>query len=134
MRRGAESSKAKGHSEWRECESVTAARAVNPFSRETLPLASISPDAHQCNPASDIGARAHKSYSWCAGLRVLRRRTATRCEPPPAVVRLFISTKNNGPVTDMGARTHESYSVGVSSWVRRRKTAAHARKANRRSR
>jgi hypothetical protein len=78
MQRGAESSKVKGRSERRECESVTAARGVNPFSMKTLPLAPISPDAHQSNPASDTGAQAHKSYGWCAGLRVLRRRTATR--------------------------------------------------------
>jgi hypothetical protein len=39
MQRGAESSKAKGHNRWRECESVTAARGANPFSRKTLPLA-----------------------------------------------------------------------------------------------
>jgi hypothetical protein len=77
MRRGAESSKAKGRSERRECERVTAARGVNPFSRKTLLLAPISSSAHQSNPASDTGAQAHKSYSWCAGLRLLRRRTAT---------------------------------------------------------
>jgi hypothetical protein len=39
MQRGAESSKAKGRSEWRECESVIAARGVNPFSRKTPLLA-----------------------------------------------------------------------------------------------
>jgi hypothetical protein len=55
---------------------------------------------------------------------VLRRRTTTRSEPPPAVVRPFISAKNNGPVTGTGARAHESYSLGVSSWVRRRRTTA----------
>jgi hypothetical protein len=38
----------------------------------------------------------------------------TRSEPPPAVVRLFISAENNGPVSDMGAWAHESYSLGVS--------------------
>jgi hypothetical protein len=68
MQRGAESSKAKGRSERRECESVTATRKVNPLSRKTLPLATVSPSAHQGNPASDTGARAHKSYSWCVGL------------------------------------------------------------------
>jgi hypothetical protein len=36
---GAENSKAKGRSSWKECESVTTARRVNPFSRKTLPLA-----------------------------------------------------------------------------------------------
>jgi hypothetical protein len=35
-------------------------------------------DAHQSNPAYDTGARVHKSYNWCVGLRVRRRRTATR--------------------------------------------------------
>jgi hypothetical protein len=78
MQRDAESSKAKGRSKRRECESVTAARRVKPFSRKTLPLTPISPSAHQSNPASDTGARGHKSYSWCAGLRVLRKRTATQ--------------------------------------------------------
>jgi hypothetical protein len=34
-------------------------------------------------------------------------------EPPPAVVRLSISAKNNGPVSDTGASAHESYSLGV---------------------
>jgi hypothetical protein len=72
----------------------------------------FSPDAHQSSPAYGMGARAHKSYSWRAGLRVQRRRTATS-EPPPAVVRLFISAENNGPVSDTGARAHESYSLGV---------------------
>jgi hypothetical protein len=38
MQRGAESSKAKGHNDWRECKSVTTTRGVNPFSRQTLPL------------------------------------------------------------------------------------------------
>jgi hypothetical protein len=78
MQRGAESSKVKGRSEKRECGSVTAVRGENPFSRKTLPLMPISPDAHQSDPASDTGARGHKSYSWCAALRVLRRRTTTR--------------------------------------------------------
>jgi hypothetical protein len=35
MQRGAKGSEAKGHSSWRECESLTAARGVNPFSRKT---------------------------------------------------------------------------------------------------
>ena len=78
MQRGAESSKAKRRNKRRECESVTAAHGVNSFSKKTLPLAPIMPGAHQSNPASDTGAWGHKSYSWCAGLRVLRRRTATR--------------------------------------------------------
>jgi hypothetical protein len=38
MERGSESSKAKGRRGWRECESIIAARGVNPFSRKTLPL------------------------------------------------------------------------------------------------
>jgi hypothetical protein len=36
-------------------------------------------------------------------------------EPPPAVVRPFISAKNNGPVVDTGAWTHESYTLGLGS-------------------
>jgi hypothetical protein len=71
---------------------------------------------------------------WCAGLRVLRRRTATRSEPSPAVVRPFISAKNNNPVANTWAQARESYSLGLGSWVRRRRTAARARKANRRPR
>jgi hypothetical protein len=39
MQRGAENSKAKGRSSSGKCESVTAARGVNPFSRKTPPLA-----------------------------------------------------------------------------------------------
>jgi hypothetical protein len=38
-----------------------------------------------------------------------------RRKPPPAVVRLSISTKNNGPVSGTGARVHESYSLGAGS-------------------
>jgi hypothetical protein len=66
MQRGAKSSKAKGRSERRECESVTAAHGVNPFSRKTLPLTPISPSAHQSNPASDTGLRptSHTSGVW----------------------------------------------------------------------
>jgi hypothetical protein len=74
----------KGVARKRECERVTAACGENPFSRKTLPLAPISPRVHQSDPASDTGTQGHKSYSWCAGLRVLRRRTATReanCRP-----------------------------------------------------
>jgi hypothetical protein len=39
MQWGAENSKAKGCSGWKECESVTTTRGVNPFSRKALPLA-----------------------------------------------------------------------------------------------
>jgi hypothetical protein len=39
MQRGAENSKAKGCSSWKECENVTTARGANPFSRKALPLA-----------------------------------------------------------------------------------------------
>jgi hypothetical protein len=48
MQRGAEGSEAKGRSSRRECESVTAARGENPFSRKTPPLApqGIPSDAH----------------------------------------------------------------------------------------
>jgi hypothetical protein len=63
MQRGAESLKAKGRSKKRECESVTAARGENPFSRKTLSLVPISPGAHQSDPTSDTGAWGHKSYS-----------------------------------------------------------------------
>jgi hypothetical protein len=39
MQWGAENSKAKGRSSWKECERVTTACGVNPFSRKTLRLA-----------------------------------------------------------------------------------------------
>jgi hypothetical protein len=50
----------------------------------------------------------------------------TRCTPPPAVVRLFTSAKNNNPVSDAGARAHESSSLGTGSWVQGGRTAARA--------
>jgi hypothetical protein len=53
---GAESSKAKGRNSWRECESVTAACGVNPFSRKTLPL--VPRDA-----AENLARRAPKQPS-----------------------------------------------------------------------
>jgi hypothetical protein len=48
-----------------------------------------------------------------------------RSEPPPAVVRPFISAEGNGLVNDAGARAHESYSLGVGFRVQK--------KANRRA-
>jgi hypothetical protein len=57
-----------------------------------------------------------------------------RSEPPPAIVRLFISAENKGPVYDMGAQTHKSYSLGVSSWVQKERTAARASTASPRGR
>jgi hypothetical protein len=56
MQKGAENSKAKGHSSWKECESVTTAHRVNPFSRKTLPL--VPRDA-----AGNLARRALKQPS-----------------------------------------------------------------------
>jgi hypothetical protein len=55
----------------------------NPFSRKTPPLVPRDTTENLArrasrHPASDTGARAHKSYSWYAGLQVQRRQTATR--------------------------------------------------------
>jgi hypothetical protein len=72
-----------------------------------------------------MGARAHKSYGWRAGLQVRRRRTATS-ELPPTVVRLSISAENNDPVSDTGAWAHESYSLGDGFSVQKERTAARA--------
>jgi hypothetical protein len=49
MQRGAEGSEAKGRSGGRECESVTAARGENPFSRKTPSLVprEITSDVHR---------------------------------------------------------------------------------------
>jgi hypothetical protein len=55
-----------------------------------------------------------------------------RSEPPPAVVRPFISAEGNGLVNDAGARAHESYSLGVGFRVQKKQTAE--REANRRAR
>jgi hypothetical protein len=57
MQGGTESSEAKGRSDWRECESVTAARGVNPFSRKTLSLApwEILSDAHLAPKRPSLG-------------------------------------------------------------------------------
>jgi hypothetical protein len=78
--------KAKGTAIVRECESVTAARGVNPSSRQTLLLvprdATGNPD--RCTPDAQAaqsltrGARAHESYSFSASSRVQKKRTATR--------------------------------------------------------
>jgi hypothetical protein len=114
MQRGAESSKAKGRSDWRECESVTTARGVNPFTRKTLPLAPISPDVHQSNPTSDTGGPGPQVIQLvCGSPSAEKANRHERSEPPPAVVRLSISAGNNGPVSDTGAQAHESYSLGV---------------------
>jgi hypothetical protein len=56
MQKVAESSKAKERSSWRECESVTAACGVNPFSRKTLLL--VPRDA-----AENLARRAPKQPS-----------------------------------------------------------------------
>jgi hypothetical protein len=99
MQRGAERSKAKGRNDQRKCKSVTTARGVNPFSRQTLPLAPR-------DATGNLTRRAPKS------------------EPPPTFVRLSISAGNNGPVYDMGGQAHKSYSLGVGSLVQKEQIAA----------
>jgi hypothetical protein len=105
MQRGEENSKAKGHSEWSECESVTATRGVNPFSRKPPLLAPR-------DAAENLARRTPKQPSLChrgPGPRVilLVRRSPSakkanrhaRSKPP----RLFISAKSSGPASDSGA-------------------------------
>jgi hypothetical protein len=85
-------------------------------------------DAHQGDPTSDTGGRAHESYSLGVGLRVRRRRTTTRGANRRAS--LSPSKAADRPLARW-ARAHESYSLGVSLRVRRRRTAT--RGANRRA-
>jgi hypothetical protein len=51
----------------------------------------------------------------CESLSAEKANRHARSEPPPTVVRLFISAENNGPVYDMGGQGHKSYSLGVDS-------------------
>jgi hypothetical protein len=81
----------------RECERVPATRGVNPFSRKPESLLGKpfrAPLNHrkkfcptctkdQGNPVRDTGARVHKSYGLCAGLRVRKERTAARAYSAP---------------------------------------------------
>jgi hypothetical protein len=46
-----------------------------------------------------------------------------RSTPPPAVVRLFTSTKSSALASSTGAQAHESCSLGVGLHVRRRRSA-----------
>jgi hypothetical protein len=55
-----------------------------------------------------------------------------RSEPPPTVVRPFISAEDNFPVNGTGAWAHESYSLGVGFRVRKKQTPE--REANRHTR
>jgi hypothetical protein len=132
MQRGAESSKAKGRSEWRECDNITAASGVNPFSRKTLPLAPR-------DAAKNLAQRALKQSSLlhggpgpqviqlvCRSPSAEKANRHARSEPPPTAVRLSISAENYGPVSDTGAWAHESYSLGVGSQVQKSRTAARA--------
>jgi hypothetical protein len=86
MQKGAESSEVKGRSDWermrkRNCcpwgESLfqgnSPARTLR-RSRESRPTRTWRPGGL----VSDSGARAHKSYSWCAGRRVRKKQTVTR--------------------------------------------------------
>jgi hypothetical protein len=66
VQRSAEGSETKGRSGWRECESVTAGRGVNPFSGKALPLAPLeiqsdarlAPAATQ-SPTRGLGSACH---------------------------------------------------------------------------
>jgi hypothetical protein len=49
------------------------------------------------------------------GAEKANRRARPKSEPPPTVVCLFISAKNNGLVADTEARAHKSYSLGLGS-------------------
>jgi hypothetical protein len=88
MQRSAESSNAKGCSGWRECESVTAARGENPFSRKTLPLAprDAAEKSHSTGAkAAQPMTRGPRPTSHTAGVRI------SECEegkPPRANRRL----------------------------------------------
>jgi hypothetical protein len=137
MQRGAESSKAKGRSDWermQKCNCCTQGESL--FKADSLARAprryKKSRPTHTSRPGDpvyDMGARVHKSYGLCAKLWVWKRRTTARArsEPPPAVARLFISViRNNSPVYDMGAQAHESYSLGAGSRVRKKRTTARA--------
>jgi hypothetical protein len=132
MQRGAERSKAKGRSDQRKCESVTTARGVNPFSRQTLPLAPR-------DATGNLTRRAPMQLSlWHAGpgpqviqlvcgspsAKKANRRARPKSEPPPTVARLSVSAGNNSPVYDMGGQAHKSYSLGVGSLVQKERIAA----------
>jgi hypothetical protein len=81
----------------------------NPFLRKTPPSRpetpqKILPDAHQGDPASDTGARAHESSSLGVGLRVRRRKTATqganrRASSSPPKVTDQTLTQGPGPTS-----------------------------------
>jgi hypothetical protein len=122
----------KGTAVGRECESVTAARGVNPFSRKTLPLAPQDAAEKSCPTRT----KATQPMTWGPGPQVIqlvcgspsakKANRHARNEPPHAVVRLSISAENNDPVYDMGAQAHKSYSLSVGSWVQKERTAARA--------
>jgi hypothetical protein len=62
----------------------------------------------------------------CRFLGAKEANRRTRSTPPPAVARLFTSTKTNSPVSNTGARAYKSSSLGAGSWVQRSRTAARA--------
>jgi hypothetical protein len=69
----------------RECEKVTAARGVNPFSgklsRAPLKRRKKYRSTGTLDPGSlvcDTGAQVYKSYSLCAGFRVRKERGVNR--------------------------------------------------------
>jgi hypothetical protein len=72
VQRSAEGSKTKGHSGWRECESVTAGHGVNPFSRKALPLAplKIPSDARLVPAATQSPTRGPESACHTPGVLV----------------------------------------------------------------
>jgi hypothetical protein len=97
--RGAEEHEGKGaQAIGRECEKVTAAHGVNPFSRKPESLlgkpfraplnrhrkSRPTGTKDHGSPVYDTRAWVHKSYGLCAGLRVRKERTSARvCSVPP---------------------------------------------------
>jgi hypothetical protein len=117
-RRKAETLKAKGH---RELSGERAQRVGEkrrhgcylrdeplfkgrfPHSRPETPR-KVSLDAHRCTQLMTRGSGSPKSYSWCIGLRVRRRRTATqganrRVSSSPLKAAVLPLTRGPGPTS-----------------------------------
>jgi hypothetical protein len=97
VHRSAEGSETKGRNGWRECESVTAGRGVNPFLGKALPLAPLetqsdarlAPAATQ-SPTCGPGSTCHTPGVLDSECR--RRRTATRGMIRRTIARRFGAT------------------------------------------
>jgi hypothetical protein len=130
---------------------------MNPSLKADSPARSVVRSLPRCPPgypSHDTGARSYRSYSWRAGLRVRRRRTAAHeaCYRPavvrllhlrydqrsrrrttvqgacyrPAVVRPLVFAATSGPTSGMGAQAHMSCTRRADFWVQRSCTAARA--------